>query len=174
MTKKSDILFERRSIRKYQKDKPIDADTVKFIIKAAMNAPSARNYQPWHFIVTHNRQTIDLLAELHPHGKMLQNSPLAILICGDSDIEKTESYIIQGCSAATQNLLLGAHDAGLGSVWLGVHPRKERMEAMKKVFKFPDNIIPVALISLGYPNEEKPWNDNFDSEKIHLETWSNI
>ena len=172
MKSKTDILFERRSIRKYQENKPVSDEKLKHILEAAMCAPSARNYQPWHFIITHTRQTIDTLAEVHPYGKMLKAATMAILICGDSDLEKTESYILQDCAAATQNLLLAAHGVGLGGVWLGVHPREERMDAMKKVFDLPENIIPVALISLGYPAEEKPRNDNYNQERVHIDKWN--
>jgi len=171
MLQNSEILFTRRSIRKYQKDKPIGDDLVKFILDAAMCAPSARNKQPWHFLVTRSREKLDKLSELHPYGKMLKDATMAIMVCGDTKLEERESANALNGAAATQNLLLAAHAAGLGAVWLGMYPRKERTEAMREVFGYPENIIPVSLISLGYPAEEKPRNNNFKPERIHLEEW---
>ncbi len=171
MNANTDILFTRRSIRKYQKDKPISDDLVKFILDAAMCAPSARNKQSWHFCVTRNREKLDKLAELHPYGKMLKDATMAILVCGDTNLEERESAIALNGAAATQNLLLAAHGAGLGAVWLGMYPHKDRAEAMREVFNYPQNIIPVSLISMGYPAEEKPKNNNFKPERIHMETW---
>jgi len=171
MFPKADILFTRRSIREYQKDKPVGDDLVRFIVDAAMCAPSARNKQPWHFLVTRDRQKLDMLAALHPYGKMLKDATMAIMVCGDTKLEERESAIALDGAAATQNLLLAAHAAGLGAVWLGMYPRKERTEAMRKVFEYPQNIIPVSLISIGFPAEEKPRNNNFKPERVHMEKW---
>lgn len=172
MSQNTEILFTRRSIRKYKKDKPIGDDVLNFILDAAMCAPSARNKQPWHFLVTRDRKKLDQLSELHPYGKMLKDATMAIMVCGDIKLEDRESANALNGAAATQNLLLAAHAAGLGAVWLGMYPRKERTEAMREVFNYPENIIPVSLISLGYPAEEKPRNNNFKPERIHLEDWS--
>ncbi len=172
MNSNTDILFTRRSIRKYKKDHHISDELVKFIHDAAMCAPSARNRQPWHFMITRQRDKLDSLAELHPYGKMLKDATMAVLVCGDINLEDRESYIVQDCSAATQNLLLAAHGVGLGGVWLGVYPRKERIEAMREIFQYPDNIIPVSLVSLGFPDEDKPRNSNFNPKRIHLEKWN--
>ncbi len=171
MLQNSEILFTRRSIRKYKKDKPVSDDVVGFILDAAMCAPSARNKQPWHFLVTRNRQKLDKLSELHPYGKMLKDATMAVMVCGDTKLEERESALALNGAAATQNLLLAAHSAGLGAVWLGMYPRKERADAMREVFDYPENIIPVSLISIGYPAEEKPRNNNFKPERIHLEKW---
>ncbi len=61
---------------------------------------------------------------------MLEEAASAIVVCGDHDLEDAESFIIQDCAAATQNILLAAHELGLGTVWLGVHPREERLKAI--------------------------------------------
>nr|NQU92686.1 nitroreductase family protein [Bacteroidota bacterium] len=115
-------ILNRRSIRKYI-TKPVEPEKTDQLLEAAMYAPSARNYRPWHFIVVDERKKLDDLSELHPYAKMLKEAPLAIVVCGDKSIEKEEGYLAINCSAATQNILLSAFDLGLGSVWLGLYPR---------------------------------------------------
>lgn len=172
MDSKADIIFTRRSIRLYQAGPAISDDTIHFLLDAAMSAPTARNRQPWHFVVVTRKDLLEELSRLHPYAKMLASAAVAVLICGDTHIEETESFIVQACSAATQNLLLAAEASGLGAVWLGVHPRKERTDAIKDLFGIPANIIPVSLISIGYPAEEKPRNANYRQSRVHLNGWT--
>jgi len=169
--KASEILFSRRSIRKYVKGATLPKELIEDLIHAAMCAPSARNKQPWHFIAVSKRENLDQLANHHPYGKMLHEACLAVLVCGDLEMEETESYLIQNCAAATQNLLLAAHAAGLGAVWLGVHSREDRMQMMRDFFKLPPHIVPISLISIGYPNEVKPRNNNFNPNRLRFEQW---
>ncbi len=172
MNNKSDIIFERRSIRKYKVGHVVDFAAINFLLDAAMCAPTARNRQPWHFVVITRRALLEELAQAHPYGKMLSDAELAVLVCGDTGLDEIESYLVQACSAATQNLLLAAHSIGLGAVWLGVHPRKERTDEIRRLLGIPLDIIPVSLISIGYPDEEKPRNHNFNPERVHFNQWN--
>jgi nitroreductase len=132
-----------------------------------MHAPTARNRQPWHFVVADDREIIDALSEAHPHAKMLREAQLAILVCGDRSLQEEDAYLVQDCSAATQNIMLAAHALGLGSVWLGMYPRSDRMENVGKLLELPDHILPVALISIGYPNEIKDAPERYIEERVH-------
>ena len=165
-----EAILTRRSIRKYT-DKPISEDLINLLLKAAMYAPSARDCQPWHFVVISDRGRLDKLAEIHQYGKMLKQASLAILIAGDKNLEPMEGYINQGCAVATQNILLAAHANGLGAVWLGVYPRQERMTGIANFLELPANIIPISLVSIGYPNEVRPQPERFKPERIHYEKW---
>lgn len=165
-----EAIESRRSIRRYT-DKKVDEEKVQTMLRAAMYAPSARNYQPWHFVVVNDRKMLDEIAEVHPYGEMLHDAALGILICGDINLEPTTEYIGIDCAAATQNLLLAAHDLGLGAVWLGVYPRKERSTAIASLLKLPQNIIPISLVSVGYPAEQKPKPNRFHPERIHYNGW---
>jgi len=102
---------------------------------------------------------------------MLKQASVAILVCLDKNLELADGYGIQDCSTATQNILLAAHAKGLGAVWLGIYPREHRVENMRKLLNLPDNITPLSLVSIGYPAEEKPPEDRFDSSRIHYERW---
>ncbi|MFZ4741685.1 MAG: nitroreductase family protein [Bacteroidales bacterium] len=165
-----EVILTRRSIRKYI-SKPITNDQVENLLKAAMYAPSARNEQPWHYIVINDRYILDKIIEAHPYANMLKEAALAIIVCADENIEKTEGYWVQDCSAATQNILLAAHAMGLGSVWLGVYPRKERILAIKTLFKLPENIKPLSIIAIGHPDEQKAMPKRYLKDRIHTNQW---
>lgn len=158
----------RRSIRQYSK-KPVPGDLLIRLVEAAMQAPSARNKQPWHFIICTERKILDALAEAHPYGKMLSQATAAILVCGDRELEEMDLYLLQNGSAATQNILLAAHELGLGAVWLGLQPREKRVAAVKQVLNVPGHIYPVSLISIGYPAEHKEPVNRFDARKLSWE-----
>ncbi len=161
-------IFARRSIRSYTAE-PIGEAHIKTLLEAAMAAPSASNLKPWHFVVVSDRQTLDSLAEFHPHGKMLFEAPLCIAVCGDSTI--STRYWVQDCSAATENLLLAAVALGLGAVWLGVYPKEDRVVAVRKVLNLPEPIVPLNLISIGHPAEEKAPRTQYDAARVHRQRW---
>lgn len=165
-----EALFNRRSIRGFAKT-PVEQEKIQEMIKSAMYAPSARNTQSWQFIVITDRHLLDGLMRAHPYAAMLAEAPLAILVCGDKKAEPNEGYLNTNCSAATQNLLLAAYALGIGSVWLGVYPRQERIQGIIKVIKLPEYILPISLIALGYPAENKPIPERFSVEKIHYDKW---
>lgn len=162
-------IHTRRSIRKF-KNKNISEEQITKLLEAAMFAPSARNTQSWKFIVINKRDLLDRIPHVHPYAEMCYEAPCAILICGDKTLEALEGYIALNCAAATQNLLLAAHDLGLGAVWLGVYPRKERMEPISKLFNLSETIIPISLIAIGYPDETVEAPDRFNEEKIIYNT----
>jgi nitroreductase len=166
-----DIIFKRRSIRKYE-SKLISEDKIKKIIQAGMCAPSAGDERPWHFIVINKREVLDKIPSVHPYSNMIKEAPLAILICGDLNLEKHTGFWIEDCSAATENVLLAATSFGLGSIWLGVYPREDRVNGLKKLFDINDEkIIPFSLIPIGYPAEIKSPKDIYDKDRIHFNKW---
>ncbi len=170
MTNFQEIITTRRSIRKYLKQ-AVNQEQIDILLEAAMFAPSARNEQPWHFIAVTDREMLNKIMQSHPYAAMLKDASLAIVVLADINIEKTEGYWVQDCSAATQNILLSAHAMGLGSVWLGVYPRDERMLAVKTLFNLPENIQPLSIIAIGYTNEQKAQPERFIKERIHYNNW---
>jgi len=165
-----DAIITRRSIRKYR-DKAVSPEFIEKLLRAAMYAPSANNYQPWQFIVINERSILNEIPNVQPYSKMLYTAPLGILICGDEKFEKLPGYNAVNCSAATQNLLLAAHDCGLGTCWIGIYPREERISGIRQLLKLPDNIIPISLISVGYPAELKDIPERFIPSRIHYNGW---
>jgi nitroreductase len=88
------------------------------------------------------------------------------LVCGNPGEQKHEGYWVQDCSAATQNILLAAHGLGLGAVWLGVYPVEDRVDEIKRILNLPEHLVPLSLVSIGYPAEEKPPSERYNEEKI--------
>jgi len=163
-------LLKRRSIRKYT-DQAILSGTIDKLLKSAMYAPSAMNNQAWQFIVVNQRKKLDKILKVIPHAEMLKSAQAAVLICGDLNLEKNIDYIQQNCSAATQNLMLCAHGLGLGSCWIGVYPVKETISGLQELFKLPEYVTPISLVSLGYPAENPIAEDRFKTEKVHFNQW---
>jgi len=165
-----EALLNRRSIRKYE-HRQVENEKVQAILKAAMYAPSARNTQSWQFMVITEKDILNELRNAHPYAQMLAEAPLSILVCGDKSLEPNEGYLNTNCSAATQNILLAAYGLGLGSVWLGVYPRKERIDAIISVLNLPEHILPISLIAIGYTDEKIESPERFLPQKIHYERW---
>ena len=163
-----EAIFTRRSIRAYTSE-PVSEEDLKVILEAAMNAPSASNRQPWHFIVVDDRSKLDAIMEVHPYSKMLAQAPLAIVVCGDTKV--SSSYWQQDCSAATENLLLAARALGLGTVWLGVYPREDRVNGISRIFQLPAHVKPLAVVAVGHPAEEKGRVDRWQEERVHRNQW---
>ena len=160
-------IMTRTSIRQY-KDQPVEQEKIDIMLKAAMAAPTAVNLQPWHFIVINDKKTIDMLAGPRP-----TNAPLMIAVCGNTDKTtmpdgkgKLPDFWVQDVSAATENLLLAAHALGLGAVWTGVYPAMERVADVANVLNCPNNIIPLAVVRIGYPDEAPEPKDKFKEENI--------
>jgi nitroreductase len=163
-------IFERRSIRKYT-NQEISDETIEKLLRAAMAAPSAGNEQPWHFIVIRDRETLNAIPKFHPYSQMLKEAPAAIIVCGDSSLEKFQGYWVQDCSAATQNILLEAQEMGLGSVWLGVYPMEERVNGLKSLLKLPAYVTPLCILPIGYPAESREPADRYDPIRVHADQW---
>ncbi len=165
-----DILYRRRSIRKYTGE-GVDTSTLEQVIRAGMNAPSAGNQQPWEFVIIDDRQILHSIPDIHPHARMVPESAAAILVCADLSREEHQGYWVQDCAACTQNMLLAATALNLGSVWLGVYPRQERIDALRERFNIPEGVVPFSLVALGVADEEKPSNNRFHPERIHRNEW---
>jgi nitroreductase len=136
-----------------------------------MYAPSAVNRQPWHFVVIDQRRMLDQIMEAHPHAGMLRTASHAIVVCGDEQEQHDDGYWVVDCGAATENLLLAAYSLGLGSCWVGLHPREGRKKAIAELLDLPGHVQPFALVALGYPREQKPRPDRFHPEKVKHNHW---
>ena len=160
----------RRSIRRYTRMEVPD-DTVNQLLQAAMSAPSAGNEQPWQFIVIRQRGILDAIPSIHPYSHMLKEAALAIAVCGDLKLEVYKGFWVQDCSAATQNILIAAHGLGLGAVWLGFYPLEERVAGLKRLLSLPEHIIPLSMVSIGWPAEQKAPAMRYREARVHYDKW---
>lgn len=165
-------IMSRTSVRKFT-DRAIAKDTLETIVKAGMAAPTAVNKQPWDFVVVTEREVLDSLMANHPYSN-LATATAAIIVCGN--MEKAmegdgQAYWIQDCSAATENILLAAHALGLGAVWCGVYPMQDRIVPVRETLKLPSYVIPLNIISMGYPAEDPEPKDKWNPSNVHYQQW---
>jgi len=166
------VIFSRKSVRQYTEEK-ISNDQLELLVKAGMAAPTARNLQPWTFLIITEEVLLKEMADMLPFGKMLSQAAAAIIVCGDLskvDVSGPE-YWVQDCSAATQNILLATEALGLGGVWIGAYPSMERANSLKTFYNLPEHIMPLSVISLGYPKGEHVPKDKWDANKVFWNKW---
>ncbi len=166
-------IMTRTSIRAFQ-DKPVSDETVELLLKAATAAPSAKNSQPWSFVVIRDRALLEKLGDSLPNAKMTATAPVALVICGVLDKAlpgEAREYWIQDAAAATENFLLAVHALGLGAVWTGVHPISERIRIIKDALRLPEGIEPFCLIPFGYPAVPASVKDKWNPSAVHQDTW---
>ena len=159
-------IYTRVSIRKYQ-DRPVEKEKTMAILRAAMQAPSAANQQPWEFFVVTNRAKLAALSEVSPYAGMTKNAPIAIVAAYRKDC-RVPDYAQIDMSIAMENLWLETSMQGLGGVWLGIAPQEERMTAVEEIIGLPETMRAFAVFPYGYPAEEKPQEDRFDESRIHF------
>ena len=165
-----EAILTRRSVREFTGD-PVSKTDLSDLLRAGMQAPSARNRQPWHFVVIDDPDVLHAVPDFHPFSKMLLQAPLAILVCSKYNLESEYTSWMLDCSAATQNILLAAHAKGLGAVWLGILANPERVNGIRKLLKIPEAIQPVSLVAVGHPAFRPEPEDRFNEDRIHYNQW---
>ena len=154
----------RFSVREYSQ-KPVEQEKIDALLKVAQLSPTAANKQPQKIYIITKEEDKKKLTTV---TKYTFNAPMFFLICSDKNKawkHKTEDYYsteIDG-SIVTTNIILEAHDLGLGSVIV----RSFQTQKLKELFKIPENIIPIALLPIGYPKEgTKPSETHFKRKDI--------
>ena len=158
-------IFHRTSIRNYL-DKKIESEKIEKMLRAAMAAPSAGNQQPWEYYVITDSSILEKLSKTSPYAGCAADAPLAFVACYRTACKLPE-YAQIDMSASVENLLLEADSLGLGAVWLGIAPLKERMEAVRSVVQIPQDLVAFAIIPCGYPETMHPQQDRFETGRVH-------
>lgn len=170
-----DNIASRKSVRSYTDDLVPD-EMVEKLLRAAMAAPSAKNRQPWAFIVVDDRTMLDTLAARLKYAKMLFQAPMAIVVCAETVTALPDGTTVenmfweQDASAATENLLLAAEALGLGAVWTAASDR-ERSSAVRQSLNIPDTVMPLSVVSIGFPSGNEIPKDKWNPSKIHRNRW---
>ncbi|MBR0189236.1 MAG: nitroreductase family protein [Clostridia bacterium] len=158
-------IYHRVSIRKFQ-DRPVEKEKTEAILRAAMQAPSAANQQPWEFYVITNKDILLELSKTSAYATAVRNAPAAIV-----SVYRKDCYLPQyaeiDLSIAMENMWLETDAQGLGGVWLGVAPIEERMRAIEKILNIPPELRAFALFPYGYPAEERRQQNRFDLSRVH-------
>jgi len=164
----------RRAVREYT-DETVDDASIRRLIDAAIQAPSAVNEQPWTFTVLRDKAVLDrisreakvhMLATLpedlrsdHFRGRLADpafhifyHAPALILISAS----RPGPWIIEDCALAAENLMLAAHGAGLGTCWIGFAQGYLNTPEGKAVLALPSAWVSVAPIIVGHPRAVAP------------------
>ncbi|MFV0626964.1 MAG: nitroreductase family protein [Alphaproteobacteria bacterium] len=166
-------LLTRRSIRKF-KTGNVSKETIEDILKIGMYAPSAKNLQPWEFVVIQDKKSLSEIKVFHPYTSFIEDAGQAILVCGDVEVQHKDGNWVTDASAATQNILYACHEKGLGAVWCGVFPDVDFMKWFEEKFELPKHVKTLALVIFGEIEdgfEARQPSTRFKEEKIHWEKW---
>lgn len=170
-----DNIASRRSVRSLS-DRKVPGEMVELLLRAAMAAPSAKNRQPWEFVVVDDRLILDELAGKLRYAKMLAQSPLAVIVCARTRTVHPDGSVTENpfwehdASAAAENLLLAAEALGLGAVWTAASD-PERSSAVKSVISMPDTVMPLCVVPIGFPAGSEQPKDKWNPAKVHKNRW---
>ncbi len=172
-----ECMKSRRSVRKFL-EVPVEWDKIGKILDAASFAPSAGNLQTWKFIIVRDADKRHKIAEASLQQWWMEKAPIFIIVCAEMrrirqfyGVRGERLYAIQSCAAAAQNMLLAAHDLGLGACWVSAFD-ENRVSA---ILSIPEDaeIRPQAIIPIGYPGEKPKAPPRFSLENnTYLEMWS--
>lgn len=173
-----------RSVRNYLKE-PIEEDVLKSIVDCARMAPTARNIQPWEFIVVTDQDSLKKISKIIPQGDFIREAAAGIIVLSHRNTE----YFLEDGSAATQNILVSARFHGLKSCWIAGYqgPYYENDEIpmcegvpctpipdlhtmqqdLKKEFQVPDHLVLISVVSLGYSNDNPPADKRALEDVMH-------
>ena len=167
-----ELAEKRCSIRKYKSD-PVPKEVLNEVLKAGNLAPTAKNLQPFHFIVVRDSARLDELAKAYP-AAFFREAPVVIVICTEAfkgwtrDRYDGKNYCEVDAAIAIDHMTLAATDLGLGTCWIGAFDPDKVTDAMG----LPDGIKPIAMLPLGYPDEAGRRKTRKPLEKlVRYEQW---
>lgn len=154
----------RRSVRRFKKQ-PVSREAILRLIDAARLAPTARNLQPWEFVVVTKSNRLRQLAALTDHGKFIADAPVCIVV-----FSHDTKYYLEDCSAATANLLLAAAAQDLGACWVA-GDKKPYASQIVSLCGAPPELKLVSLVAIGYPEEIPSPSKRTIEDVLHWETF---
>jgi len=166
----TEAILKRRATRKFKPD-PVDEKTLNTLLELATWAPSACKLEGWRFVVVKEEKEKIYQA----YGRdWLKTAPVLIVVCTDLDVyadrfgeRGSDLYSIQDTSAAIENLMLSAVEKGLATCWVGAFDES----ILSKNLNLPKNIRPVAIVPIGYSDEEPKSTRKPLTEVCHQEKW---
>jgi len=147
-------ILERRSVRRFETERPVEEEKLRAVLLAGSYAPSAGNVQPWEVRVVRNAELKQRLAKAAMGQSFVAEAPVVLVICGDITAawrayqhRGVQLYVIQDTAAMAENMLLAAHSLGLGGCWVGAFWEEE----VRQLLGLPNHLRPLCLLPLGYP-----------------------
>jgi nitroreductase len=141
------VIKSRHSVRKFKPD-PVDEIAIRDVLECAALAPTARNIQPWLFGVLKDKEILVKISSLAENGKFIRDCAVCFAIFG----EKKETYYLEDCCAATENLILALQAHGIASCWVA-GDKKPYAEPIRTLLNVPEKYTLAALVAAGIPAE---------------------
>jgi nitroreductase len=141
------VIKSRHSVRKFRPESVSDL-VIKDVLECAAKAPTSKNLQPWLFGVVKDKEVLAKIASVVDHGKFIGECPLCFAVFG----EKKETYYLEDCCAATENLILALQAHGVSSCWVAGE-KKKYGEEIRTLLGVPGSYTLVSLIAAGMPAE---------------------
>ena len=169
----SEILFRRRSVRKFT-DRKVDRQTIDKILEAALTAPSSKNTRSTRFMVVDDPTMLERISQMRDSGSaFVKNAPMAVIVLGDTAL--TDLWV-DNCAISATILQLAAEEQGLGSCWVHVNGRPRKKDApdmgtaaeyLRKLLPIPASWSPLCVVALGYAADyPAPHAAGDDSDKV--------
>lgn len=165
-----DEIMRRGNTRKFT-ETPVTDEEIQSILKAAMQARTAGNQTPWHFIVVRNQALIRALAHNNMTAGPIRKAPVVLLLLSDTRGLKFPESAPMDLAAAAQNVLTEAEHLGLGTLWISVYPHEDRIRQIRSLFELPIEVTPFCLIPIGHPDGRPIRLDHYDASRIHYDTF---
>lgn len=150
-----EVIEQRRSVRAFKKDK-VNEETLKEILEAVIQAPSAGNLQSFKVYITKHNKIKKNLADAAHGQSFIAEAPIVLVFCADYEQAASrygnrgkELYAVQDATIATAYAQLAAQALGLSSVWIGAFDES----AVKKAIGYGKNLEAVAILPIGKPSE---------------------
>lgn len=171
-----DAIQKRKSVRKFQSRK-VEPEKVENILRAAMQAPSGMNGQPWEFVVVDDAEILEKMKKFSMGAHALKSAPMAIVVLKKKIIKRelmALSFLsAQDLGACTENLWLQAVEEGLGASWMGVTPDSKSEAMLSELLKLPKDVKAFAVMAVGYPADDVDMATEmrYDAKRVHCNTY---
>lgn len=165
------LIMKRFSVRSFTRQ-PVGRETLTEILEAARFAPSAVNFQPWHFIIIDDPEQLKTFHEVYPRN-WFREAPVCIVVCADHQQSwkrrsDGKDFADVDVAIATDHLILKATEMGLGTCWVC----NFNVDLARKILQTPEHIEPLVIVPLGYTTAElQPKVRKPLSETVHWGTF---
>ena len=175
-------ILSRKSVRSYNGD-TIPAEVMENLLKAAMAAPSGRDWRPWQIVVMTDKSQYETVFAGNMNMQKFMESGAVVILCADTvhvgpTREDPDAMVPQpnalwrdDMGAVTENLLLAVEAYGLGACWTACYPYPDRMDPIRAALNLPASVVPYAVVPVGYPSSENSPKDKWDPTRVHYNQW---
>jgi nitroreductase len=163
-----ETIRKRCSLKAHISGREIEPEKINTVLEAGRLAASARNYQPWRFIVVQDKQTVQKLTQAFSESnRVIEDAPVLLIVCAraqDDVIKNNLEYFLFDVGLAVGNMVLAATELGLVTHLMTAFDEAQ----VKKILHIPEDVRAVVATPLAYPLEAS--YDKAASERLSMRT----